>query len=408
MPVGMEPSTVSRNPTSFLGEEYSALVQSDLDWKLRVLQGPSTPWCIIDGKKVLMLCSNNYLGLTNHPKMKQAATDAIATHGAGSGSVRAIAGNLDLHVELEKRLAGFKRAEASLVYQTGYAANSGLIPQLVGEADLIISDELNHGSIIDGVRLSRAERGVYKHADMADLERVLDEAERHSPPFRRILVITDGVFSMDGDIAPLDKIAQLASEHGALVYVDDAHGEGVLGEGGRGIVSHFNLGRDMVQVEMGTFSKAFGVVGGHISGSDDLVKFAYNKSRTWLLSGSHPPAVAAACIAAIDVLENEPERVQTLWQHTRYFKKTMSELGFDIGKSESPITPIMVGEADVAKKLSARLFEEGVFALPIVFPMVAKGKARIRTIMNAALTREDLDFAIDAFAKIGKELTIVA
>ena len=206
----MEPSAMSRNPTSFLGEEYSALVQSDLDWKLRVLQGPSTPWCNIDGKKVLMLCSNNYLGLTNHPKMKQAATDAIATHGAGSGSVRAIAGNLDLHVELEKRLARFKRAEASLVYQTGYAANSGLIPQLVGETDLIISDELNHGSIIDGVRLSRAERGVYKHADMADLERVLNEAERHSPPFRRILVITDGVFSMDGDIAPLDKIAKLA------------------------------------------------------------------------------------------------------------------------------------------------------------------------------------------------------
>jgi glycine C-acetyltransferase len=408
MPAGMEPSTVSRNPTSFLGEEYSALVQSDLDWKLRVLQGPSTPWCNIDGKKVLMLCSNNYLGLTNHPKMKQAATEAIATHGAGSGSVRAIAGNLDLHVELEKRLASFKRAEASLVYQTGYAANSGLIPQLVGETDLIISDELNHGSIIDGVRLSRAERGVYKHADMADLERVLNEAERHSPPFRRILVITDGVFSMDGDIAPLDEIAKLASQHGALVYVDDAHGEGVLGEGGRGIVSHFNLGRDMVQVEMGTFSKAFGVVGGHISGSDDLVKFAYNRSRTWLLSGSHPPAVAAACIAAIDVLENEPERVQTLWQHTRYFKKTMSELGFDIGKSESPITPIMVGEADIAKKLSARLFEEGVFALPIIYPMVAKGKARIRTIMNAALTREDLDFAIDAFEKIGKELTIVA
>ncbi len=398
---------MSRTPTSFLGEEYRALVESDLDWKLRILQGPSTPWCNIDGKKVLMLCSNNYLGLTNHPKMKKAAMDAIETHGAGSGSVRAIAGNMDLHVQLEKRLASFKRAEASLVYQTGYAANSGLIPQLVGEQDLIVSDELNHGSIIDGVRLSRAERGVYKHADMADLESVLNEAERHSPSYRRILVITDGVFSMDGDVAPLDKIAKLASEHGALVYVDDAHGEGVLGEGGRGIVSHFKLGRDQVHIEMGTFSKAFGVVGGHISGSSDLVKFAYNKSRTWLLSGSHPPAVAAACIAAIDVLENEPERVQTLWEHTRYFKKTMSDLGFDIGKSESPITPIMVGEAEAAKKLSARLFEEGVFALPIVFPMVAKGKARIRTIMNAALTREDLDFAIAAFEKIGKELSLI-
>jgi glycine C-acetyltransferase len=237
---------------------------------------------------------------------------------------------------------------------------------------------------------------------------VLTDAEKHSPQYRRILVITDGVFSMDGDIAPLDKIAKISGEHGALVYVDDAHGEGVLGEGGRGIVSHFHLDRKQVQIEMGTFSKAFGVVGGHVSGSRDLTNFAYNKSRTWLLSGSHPPAVAAACIAAIDVLENEPERVQTLWRHTKHFKKSMSDLGFDIGKSESPITPIMVGEAEVAKKLSARLFEEGVFALPIVFPMVAKGKARIRTIMNAALTPEDLDFAIGAFGKIGKELAIVA
>lgn len=399
---------MSRDPTSFLGEEYRALVQSDLDWKIRTLQGPSTPWCQIDGKRVLMFCSNNYLGLTNHPALKRAAIEAVTSHGAGSGSVRAIAGNMDLHIELEERLAHFKRAEASLVYQTGYAVNSGLIPQLVGEQDLVISDELNHGSIIDGVRLSRAERAVYKHADTADLGRALDEAERHAPQYRRILVITDGVFSMDGDIAPLDRIARLCGEHGAMVYVDDAHGEGVLGEGGRGIVSHFHLDRKQVQIEMGTFSKAFGVVGGHVSGSRDLTNFAFNKSRTWLLSGSHPPAVAAACIAAIDVLENEPDRVETLWKHTRRFKKTMSDLGFDIGRSESPITPIMVGEAEVAKKLSARLYEEGVFALPIVFPMVAKGKARIRTIMNAALTPEDLDFAIGAFEKVGKELALVA
>ncbi|MDG6915647.1 MAG: glycine C-acetyltransferase [Nitrososphaerota archaeon] len=399
---------MSRDPTSFLGEEYRALVSSDLDWKIRTLQGPSSPWCQIDGKKVLMLCSNNYLGLTNHPALKKAATAAVASHGAGSGSVRAIAGNMDIHVRLEERLAHFKRAEASLVYQTGYAVNSGLIPQLVGEQDLVVSDELNHGSIIDGVRLSRAERAVYKHADTADLERVLAEAEKRSPAYRRILVVTDGVFSMDGDIAPLDRIARLAQGHGAMVYVDDAHGEGVLGEGGRGIVSHFNLDRRQVQVEMGTFSKAFGVVGGHVSGSRDLVDFAYNKSRTWLLSGSHPPAVAAACIAAIDVLENEPERVQTLWKHTRHFKRSMSDLGFDIGNSETPITPVMVGEAEVAKKLSSRLYEEGVFALPIIFPMVAKGKARIRTIMNAALTKEDLDYAIGAFEKIGKELSLVA
>ncbi len=396
-----------RNPTAFLREEYEELVKNELDWKLRVLQGPSTPWCTVDGRKVLMFCSNNYLGLSNHPRLKEAAAKAVQTYGAGSGSVRPIAGNMDLHIELEKRLAKFKHAEASLVYQTGFAANSGLIPQLAGKGDLIVSDELNHGSIIDGVRLSHAERAVYKHSDLQDLQQVLEEAEKHSPPYRRILIITDGVFSMDGDIAPLDGIAKLGAEHGAMVYVDDAHGEGVLGEGGRGIVSHFKLGRDKVHVEMGTFSKAFGVVGGHVSGSKDLINFAYNKSRTWLLSGSHPPAVAAACIAAIDVLESEPQHVQTLWEHTKYFKKVMKDLGFDIGNSQTPITPIIVGESGVAKKLSARLFEEGVFALPIVYPMVARDKARIRTIMNAALTREDLDFAIGAFEKIGKELQII-
>jgi glycine C-acetyltransferase len=396
-----------RNSTSFLKEEYEALVKSELDWRIRILQGPSTPWCTVDGKKVLMFCSNNYLSLSNHPKLKEAAIKAVQTHGAGSGSVRPIAGTMDIHIELENRLARFKHAEASLVYQTGFAANSGLIPQLVGKEDLIISDELNHGSIIDGVRLAHAERAVYKHSDPQDLDRVLNEAEKHNPPYRRILIITDGVFSMDGDIAPLDQVAKLGAEHGCMVYVDDAHGEGVLGDGGRGIVSHFKLTRDKVQVEMGTFSKAFGVVGGHVSGSKDLVNFGLNKSRTWLLSGSHPPAVAAACTAAIDVLESEPQHVKTLWDHTRYFKKAMKDLGFNIGNSETPITPVIVGESGIAKKLSARLFEEGVFALPIVFPMVARDKARIRTIMNAALTRKDLDFAIGAFEKIGKELHII-
>ncbi len=393
-----------RDPASFLKQEYDDLVKQELDWRLKILSGPSTPWCVVEGKKVLMFCSNNYLGLSNHPKLKEAAIEAVRTHGAGSGSVRPIAGNMDVHVELERRLAKFKGAEASLVYQTGFAANSGLIPQLAGKGDIIISDELNHGSIIDGVRLSHSERGVYKHADVEDLARVLDEAERVSPAYRRILVITDGVFSMDGDIAPLDKVAMLARDHGAMVYVDDAHGEGVLGEGGRGIVSHFKLSRDLVHVEMGTFSKAFGVVGGHVSGSRDMVNFAYNKSRTWLLSGSHPPAVAAACLAAVDVLEQEPQHVQRLWENTRYFKKAMRDLGFDIGKSETPITPVMVGDSGKAKELSSRLFELGVFALPIVFPMVDQGRARIRTIMNAALTREDLDFAIGAFEKAGREL----
>ncbi len=396
-----------RDPDGFLKEEYGQLVDQELDWKLRVLAGPSTPRCVIDGKSVIMLCSNNYLGLSNHPKVKAAAVDAVKTHGAGSGSVRPIAGNMDIHLELERRLARFKGAEASLAYQSGFATNSGLIPQLAGKGDLIVSDELNHGSIIDGTRLSYAERSVYKHCDTDDLARVLDEAEKATQPYRRILIITDGVFSMDGDVAPLDRIAKLGEQHGAMVYVDDAHGEGVLGEGGRGIVSHFRLPRKSVQVEMGTFSKAFGVVGGHISGSRELINFAYNKSRTWLLSGSAPPAVAAACLAAVDVLEREPQHVKMLWENTRRFKAAMKDLGFDIGKSETPITPVMVGDGGLAKRLSAKLFDLGVFALPIVFPMVAQGKARIRTIMNAALTDKDLDAATGAFEKAGRELGII-
>ncbi|MGD9962784.1 MAG: aminotransferase class I/II-fold pyridoxal phosphate-dependent enzyme [Thermoplasmata archaeon] len=396
-----------RDPVSFLRQEYDALVSGELDWKLRVLQGPSTPRCVVDGKQVIMLCSNNYLSLSNHPKVKQAAMDAVRTHGAGSGSVRPIAGNMDLHSELEMRLARYKGAEASLVYQTGFAANSGLIPQLVDQGDLVVSDELNHGSIIDGVRLSRADRAVYKHCDMDDLASVLAKAEEHQPAYGRILVITDGVFSMDGDMAPLDKVAAHARAHGAMVYVDDAHGEGVLGEGGRGIVAHHHLSRDEVHVEMGTFSKAFGVVGGHVSGSRDLVNFAYNKSRTWLLSGSHPPAVVAACTAAIDVLETEPEHVRNLWDNTDHFRKEIGAMGFDTGSSVTPIIPVMIGDSGMAKRFSSRLYELGVFALPIVFPMVAKDKARIRTIMNAALTREDLDSALSVFEKVGKELRLL-
>jgi glycine C-acetyltransferase len=385
-----------RDPVSFLREEYGRLVSSELDWKLRVLQGPSTPRCLVDGRQVIMLCSNNYLSLSNHPKVKQAAIDAVRTHGAGSGSVRPIAGNMDLHTELERRLAKFKDAEASLVYQTGFAANAGLIPQLA-----------DHGSIIDGVRLSRADRAVYKHCDVDDLRAVLSKAEGHEPRYKKILVITDGVFSMDGDMAPMDKVAAAAKDHGAMVYVDDAHGEGVLGEGGRGIVAHHDLSRDEVHVEMGTFSKAFGVVGGHVSGSRDLVDFAYNKSRTWLLSGSHPPAVAAACTAAIDVLETEPQHVRNLWANTDYFRKQVRSMGFDTGSSVTPIIPVMIGESGAAKAFSERLFDLGVFALPIVFPMVAKGKARIRTIMNAGLSREDLDEALAAFEKVGQELKLL-
>lgn len=397
---------ILRDPVAFLKQEYGALVSQSLDWRIKKLQGASEPHSVVDGKKVLMLCSNNYLNLSNHPRLKQAAIEAVKTHGAGSGSVRAIAGTMDLHLKLEEKIAEFKHAEAALYYQTGFAANAGLIPQLVGEGDLVISDELNHGSIIDGVRLSKAERAIFKHKDVADLERVLNEAEKKQPAPRRILIITDGVFSMDGDIAPLDKISSLAEQHGAMVFVDDAHGDGVLGEKGRGIVNHFHL-EGKVQIEMGTFSKAFGVVGGSIAGSRDLKNFALNKSRTWLLSGSAPPATVAACIASLEVLETEPQHVQKLWENTKYFKAQLQQLGFNTGISETPITPVIVGESSKAQQLSQKLFDMGVFALPIVFPMVAKDKARIRTMMNAGLSREDLDFSLNAFEKAGKELQIL-
>ena len=394
---------MSQEKLAFLREEYMNLEAAGLNWKLRTLQGNSAPHCVVDGKRVIMLCSNNYLNLTNHPKLKEAAKRAIDTHGVGSGSVRPIAGNMDLHLELEKKLAAFKHAEAALVYSTGFAANAGLIPQLAGEGDFILSDELNHGSIIDGVRLSRAEKGIYKHCDVRDLERVLSEIRGK---YRRILVISDGVFSMDGDIAPFDEIAKVASEHGAITYVDDAHGDGVLGENGRGIASHFRI-EGKIDVEMGTFSKAFGVVGGYVSGSEDLRRFAFNKSRTWLLSASHPPPVAAACIAALDVVENEPTHLENLWKNTRYFKKELKRMGFDVGNSGTPITPVIVGESVIAQQMSAMLYDEGVFALPIVFPMVARDRARIRTIMNAGHTSADLDTALAAFEKIGCKLNVL-
>ena len=396
-----------RNPTKFLKEEYNELVAKALDWRLKTIQGPSEPVSVVDGKKVIVLCSNNYLGLTTHPKLREAAIQATKTHGVGSGAVRPISGTMDLHMELERRLARFKNAEASLTYPTGFMANSGLIPQLAGGGDLIISDQLNHGSIIDGVRLTRADRGIYRHNDMEDLNRVLDEAEKHDPEYRRILVITDGVFSMDGDIANLGDIAKLSEEHGAMVYVDDAHGEGVLGEEGRGIVSHFKLDHKRVHVEMGTFSKAYGTIGGHISGSLDLVRFAWNKSRTWLLSSSQPPSVAAATIAAIDVLETEPQHVKNLWKNTNYFKKAVQDLGFNTGKSQTPIIPIIVGESSKAKMLSDKLYERGIFVVPIVYPMVARDLARIRVQMHAKLTSEELNKVIKEIEDIGKELEII-
>ena len=396
------------NYTDFLRNEYEELVSKQLDWKLRSLQGPSTPRTTVDGNKIIMLCSNNYLSLSNHPKLKEAAKKAVDELGAGSGSVRAIAGNMEIHLEVEKRLAKFKGTEASLVYQTGFAVNAGLIPQLAPDKeDLIISDELNHGSIIDGVRLSKAKRAIYKHGDHEDLARVLEEAEKQGN--RRTLVITDGVFSMDGDIAPMDKIVKLGKKYGALTYVDDAHGEGVIGKGGRGIGSHFGVEGE-IDVEMGTYSKAFGVVGGFAAGSRDLVNFAFNKSRTWLLSGSHPPAVAAAQLASIDVLENEPQHVENLWKNINYFKKAILDMGFShpiTEASATAITPIIFGESGKAKKASDMLYEDGIFALPIVFPMVSRDTARIRTMMNAGLTTDDLDEALASFEKVGKKLEVL-
>jgi len=385
-----------------LRSELEGLDRDDLLWRIRTLQSPSAPRAKVDGKNVLVLCSNNYLGLANHPKLKQAAIAATRKYGAGSGSVRVIAGTMDLHLKLEKVLADYRRAEASITFQSGYATNAGTILSLVDERDLIISDELNHGSIIDGCRMTKAARRVYKHKDMNDLEKQLQDTDH----FRRVLIITDGVFSMDGDIAPLKQIVDLAKERQAITYVDDAHGDGVLGENGRGITNHFHL-EGKVDVDMGTFSKAFGCVGGYVVGSKDLCSYLQNKVRSYLLSGSQPPSVPGACIAAIQLVQRSPGLVKKLWDNTRYFKKGLKDLGFDTGNSETPITPVMVGESGKARKLADSMFKLGVFVLPIVYPMVAKDKARIRTIVTSAHTKRDLDEAIDAFEKAGREMALI-
>ncbi len=394
---------MENDPTAFFKTEVDELRAKNLDWKIRELQGPSTPRAIVDGKEVIVLCSNNYLGLSNHPKLKRAAIAATKKYGAGSGSVRAIAGTMDLHNRLEEKIAEFKHRESALYFQTGYAANAGVLAQLVGEGDLIISDELNHGSIIDGVRLTKAERKVFPHKNTDELKKLLEEAHGK---YRRILIITDGVFSMDGDIAPLPEISKLAKHFGAITYVDDAHGEGVLGEGGRGAVNHFGL-EGKIDIEMGTFSKAFGVVGGYVAGNKYLREWALNKSRSWLLSGSAPPATVAACTAAIELLMEKPQIVKKLWRNTRYYKKALKKLGFDIGVSETPITPIMLGESKTAQDFAAELMHEGVFTIPIFYPMVAQGKARIRTMPTAAHNKEILNEAISKFEKIGKKLNVI-
>jgi glycine C-acetyltransferase len=388
---------------TYFKQQVEELKANGLYWNIRVLEGPSEPRTVVNGKEVIVLCSNNYLGLSTHPRLINAAIEATKKYGAGSGSVRAIAGTMDLHVELEETIAKFKETEAALYYQTGFAVNAGLIPALIGPNDFVLSDELNHGSIIDGVRLSKAEKAIYKHLDVEDLESKLKEAQGK---YEKVLIVTDGVFSMDGDVAPLDRLTEVAEAYDAMLYVDDAHGDGVLGKKGKGIVHHFNV-QGKVHVEMGTFSKAFGVVGGYICGSKELIEFAFNKSRTWLLSGSAPPAVVAACTEALRLLEENDELVKKLWDNTKYYKKALEGLGFDLGRSETPITPVMLGESKLTQEFSRRLFEEGVFGLPIVYPMVARDKARIRTMVTAKHTKEDIDEAVNAFEKVGRELKVI-
>lgn len=384
-------------------ERFDSLKSQGLEWNPPTLETANQPRCTIDGRPTIMLSANNYLNLTNHPKVVDAMIAATRKYGAGSGSVRAIAGTMDIHLEAEKKVAEFKGVEAALIYSAGYTANVGLIPTLVqGKQDVIISDELNHGSIIDGVRLTKAQRAVYAHNDMGALESVLND---HSEADRK-LVITDGVFSMDGDIAPLDEITALAEEHGAMVFVDDCHGEGVLGDGGAGIVDQFKL-QGKVDFEIGSFSKALGVQGGIVAGSDDVRTHALNHSRSWLLSGSQPPGVAAAQKAAVEVLMSEPEHHARLWQNTNYFREELQSLGFDTGVSETPIIPVMCGESPKAKALSQALAEEGVMAGAITFPMVARDKARVRTQMSAGLTRDDLDEVLRLFEKVGPHLGLI-
>ncbi len=387
---------------SWIQDELDALKAQGLFITIRTLSSPQGAWLEVDGRRVLNFCSNNYLGLANHPHLREAARRAIETHGVGPGAVRTIAGTMDLHLELERRLAAFKGVEAAISFQSGFNANLGAIPALVGKEDVIFSDELNHASIIDGCRLSRARIVRYRHNDIDDLRRVVRETEG----YRRALLVTDGVFSMDGDIAPLDRLADVAEEHNLMLMVDDAHGEGVLGRGGRGIVDHFGL-HGRVDVEVGTMSKAFGVMGGYVAGPRPVVDWLRQRGRPFLFSSAVTPADVAACIAAVDLLEESTELVDRLWENGRYFKAGMKQLGFDTGASETPITPVMLGEAPLAQRFSKRLFEEGVFATAIGFPTVPRGKARIRVMISAAHTTDDLDQALEVFEKVGKELAVV-
>jgi len=388
--------------THWIEEELASLKEQGLYTNIRVIESPMDGWVTIDGRRVLNFCANNYLGLANHPQLREAAKRAIDKYGVGPAAVRTIAGTTELHIKLAQRLAEFKRVEAAITFQSGFNANLATIPALVGRGDVIFSDRLNHASIIDGCRLSRAQIVAYEHNDPDDLRRKIAETEITG----RALIVTDGVFSMDGDIAPLPELYEIASEHGFLLMVDDAHGEGVLGEGGRGIVDHFDL-HGKVDIEVGTMSKAFGVVGGVVAGNKTIIEWLRQRGRPFLFSSAMTLPDVGACLAAIDLLEESTELVDRLWSNAAYFKEHMNGLGFDTGATETPIIPVMLGEATLAQQFSKRLFEEGVFAMAIGYPTVPQGKARIRVMNTAAHTQDDLDRGLEAFEKVGRELGVI-
>ncbi|MDE2490259.1 MAG: glycine C-acetyltransferase [Elusimicrobia bacterium] len=399
-------TTKTSSLMDFLDEELAQLKKEGRSAKLRVVTGPQAPVSVVDGRKVVNLTSNNYLDLTEHPKLRAAAKDAIDRCGVGTAAVRPIIGTMDLHVELERKLAKFKGTEACLVFQSGFTVNVACCQSLMtSESDLLISDELNHASIIDGARLSKAKRAIYPHRDMAALEKILASPEARSA--RRKMIVTDGVFSMDGDVAPLPAIVELAEKYGAFVMVDDAHASGVMGPNGRGTPAHFGVS-DRVQVQIGTLSKAVGAVGGYVAGEKRLIDYLTSVARPFIFSSSVPPSVAATCSAAVDVMLDEPERIKKLWDNANHLKEGLRKLGFDTGASETPITPVMVGDTFKAQKFSARLFEEGVFALSICYPIVARGKDRLRTIVSAGHSTKDLDLALEKFAKVGRELGLIS
>jgi glycine C-acetyltransferase len=387
----------------WIEDELQNLKDAGLYNRIRTLSSPQGAWLVVDGKRVLNFCSNNYLGMANHPRLVQAAKEAVEKYGVGPAAVRTIAGTMDLHVELERRLAAFKGVEACITFQSGFTANVGAIPALVGKEDAIFSDELNHASIIDGCRLAGAKIIRYAHCDPADLERILKEQRADYP---RAMVITDGVFSMDGDIAPLDKVYEASQKYDAILMVDDAHGEGVLGRGGRGIVDHFGL-HGKVDIEIGTLSKAFGVVGGLVAGNPTVVEWLRQRGRPFLFSSAMTVPDVAACLATLDLLEESTQLVDQLWENTRFFKAEMKRLGFDTGQSQTPITPVMLGEAPLAQQFSRELFEAGLFAMSIGFPTVPRGKARIRVMISAAHKRADLEQGLEIFAAVGRKLGVI-